>query len=187
MNPFNAPAKLYVSAFTNANGDLATVLGIFSVFCSGLILWIFATIFIPGIVFVDHLQMLIMTLMVDPIVSISTFFMEFGESMRIATKEATQPVSQFSYLLVWIACKGLSLIVYPMAVLMWLVGMFLGYVNLTSGETKENFMLVVGEIKQSSVGAANIRNLMNGRTTIEENYEKDVQANAIVEAFKKFR
>ena len=185
MNPFNLPAKAYLSMYANGNDDLATVMWWFSLLCSALILWTIAAIFIPGINFAEHIYMLFMTLMVEPVLAISEFFRIGAEMVKVEYMEqASTPLAEFSWMVVWLAGIGLSLAVWPAALIMWGVGMTLGYVNLMSGETRQMFMLVLSDMKHQSVESANIRHLIMGRTSLQHVYDSDVQANSIAEAFK---
>jgi len=138
--------------------------------------WLVIVLFIPGIVWFDHAWMLVQYIIVYPSGHIFDFFVSSQDFFKDKITDDTNPLEDFTFLLLWLSCIGLTLV---MPVAYWAFALFTFVVGV--------FGIFPALMNIPSMGpeGENIWHLVNGRTTVDETFAAEVQANAIASALKK--
>jgi len=142
-----------------------------------LAIWLVVALFIPSIAWFDHVYNIVVYLFIQPAWFIFELFDGFKESILASDFGGENPIANFAYLLGMLGSIALALAL-PLAY--WFSSAFFVFYVLTLGMKVKP----VGE-GIDSPAMKNWMHLFNGRTTVDELYAAEVQANAIAEAIKK--
>ncbi len=142
-----------------------------------LVMWLIIALFVPGISWFDHTYSIITYLFIYPASFVFDLFIGYKEVLLAGDMGGSNPLANFVHLLLFLGCIALSL---ALPVVYWFSWALMSFIVLTS-----NIKIApVGEGITSPEMKNNLH-LLNGRTSIDELYAADVQANAIASALKK--
>ena len=185
LNPFNILMYALNFLYGIYGYILVTFFTVWRLACSVLWIWLVIALLLPDINFVEHITMLMNTIVIDPVVQLMYFFSEFAEVIR--TDYLIPESNGFKiafYLMGWLFFIGLTLLVMPLLWFGWFVHAYFGFATLLSGEAKWMFFgATLGG--GTSGNPSNLSHLFMGRTSYAEVYDADVKANAIAEALSR--
>ncbi len=134
-----------------------------------ILLYLVITLVIPGVNGTEHVWTLIQYVVVNPAEYMFHFFHDISNAIGNSDMSEQNPLQDFGSILMMIGCVGLSLAVPLLYILFWIVILFLS-VPFDLDDSPE---------------AKNMQHLLNGRTTIQDTFDAEVQANEIASALKK--
>ena len=138
---------------------------------------------IPGVNFWDAAEGLFSPLYIDATSWIFHTFTDFFEHFRTMDTSHYNPAQDFINLLLMLGSIGCSLL---LPVLWCVVITFVLWLSIYSAFPRvADGILTVAGGSDSSPEMENWKHIANGRTTIQDTYDADVQANAIAKALKK--
>ena len=179
LNPFDYVAQIFIllprKLFLFIAGIVINIVGWASQL---LILWTALMLFWPGVDFFEHVNWLYGMIFVDPIMWAFHFFVDLTETVKVEHLDVAVGASEtFFWFVMWLGCLAMTLVVGPAWVVMWLM---LGYVtfvmNSVSDAVREDLLVGHG---YTSPTIQNLQHLAMGRTTIQDTYDAEVQANEI--------
>ena len=142
-----------------------------------LVIWFIVAAFIPGIAWADHVYGVLHTLLVEPATTMFYFFNEIADSFRYSNWDDNNPIEDFLGLLGWLGSIGLGLVVPLGYWLMWLLMAFVAVLDFMPNNAGN------GDVFDEE--AENLWHLVNARTTVQDTFDAEVEANAIASALKK--
>jgi hypothetical protein len=122
--------------------------------------------------------MLFQYIIVYPSGYIFDFFVNYQDFFKDKITDDANPIETFAFFFLWISCIGLTLAA-PVAY--WAFTFFTSVIGL--------FGIFPALMNFPSMGpeGENIWHLVNGRTTVDETFAAEVEANAIASALKRHK
>ncbi len=134
-----------------------------------IFLYMIVTLVIPGVNGMDHAWSLIQYVIVYPTEYMFTFFHEIGETIRTADWSANNPLEDFIGLVLLASCTLISLAIPVLYFGFWVVLV----------------IMAIPGAWNSPPESSNMDHLLAGRTTIQDTFDAEVQANEIAKALNK--
>jgi hypothetical protein len=106
---------------------------------------------------------------------------DYSETVNQMDTSNYHPMQEFFWLVWWLATVALSL---ALPVLWWVVVTFTFWLSLYAVNQPLSLIILPGD---NSPGMANWMHLFNGRTTIQQTFDAEVQANAIASSLKRHK
>ena len=179
LNPFDYVAQIFILLPRKLFLFIGISIGeIVSLASQLLILWTALMLFWPGVDFFEHVNWLYGLIFVEPVMWAFHFFVNLTETIKIEHLDVAPNGSEFFFwMLMWLGSIGMALIVGPLWIILWIMVGYVTFVmNSVSDEVREDLLLGHGN---SSPTMQNLQHLAMGRTTIQDTYDAEVQANEI--------
>ena len=136
----------------------------------------------PGMDFWDAAKTVFVPIYVDVPLWLFDTFSDLNESFKTEDISNNNPAQDFGWLLMFLGTLALSL---ALPVLWWVIVTFLIWLSIFNvAPNLANGILTIFGGYDSSPQAENWKHIVNGRTTIQDTYDADVQANSIADALK---
>ena len=151
-----------------------------------LIIWsviaIPVSFLIEGFNWFNHIWWLVSNLIWNPAIAMFNFFSTHAEMLRTgADWSSHNPIQDFVYILLFLGGIGLAFGSMLAFWFMWGYTFLMGYIYLLPMSVQANMAYA----PNNSVEGMNTWHLLSGRTTIQDTFDAEVQANAIASALKK--
>lgn len=184
MNPFNILVHALLLVFEAYSVIMVNLFRVWKLVASVLWVWMAFALVMPGIEFWAHISWLLGLVIVDPALYLFNLFVHISDTIRDDYLLNAENPAKIAFLLLgWLFFIGLSLVIMPSIYFVWVIFAYFGLINLGTGDIRAALMIRAGS--EASPDHSNIGRIFRGHTTLAKVYDADIQANAIVGAFKK--